>query len=350
VKRRSSPASRFARRVIALLPSVALCPVALLAQASDPRDVVRRVAPSVVLVTVLDAGGQPIALGSGFAVSDSTFVTNRHVVAGGARATVKGVGDSAVRTAIGIVAVDSVHDLVLLQVRGLRPVPLRIAPSRTVEVGQRVIAIGNPRGLEGTVSEGIVSGIRSAGRDTLLQITAPISPGSSGGPVVDDRGEVIGVAVGAIVDGQNLNFAVPSDYVARLVASSGALRSLSSIRAQRAALPGVGRGSSTTRDGVTLASFLWDRDASYDVGVECYPLCAFSFSIRNNLETPVRRVRYLIAFYDRTGEPIEAVEGETTSRLIQPRLASRERHGVETSVRRLMVRVVFRVLDFEIVE
>ena len=85
------------------------------------------------------------------------------------------------------------------------------------QVGETVYAVGNPRGLEGTFSQGIISSIRPVGSDKLIQITAPLSPGSSGGPVLNRKGEVIGVSVFTIRNGQNLNFAIPSNYVKPLL-------------------------------------------------------------------------------------------------------------------------------------
>jgi tetratricopeptide (TPR) repeat protein len=81
-----------------------------------------------------------------------------------------------------------------------------------------VFAIGNPEGLERTISQGIVSGVRKSDNRDLLQITTPISHGSSGGPILNSKGEVVGVAVGMLEDGQNLNFAVPVKFVAQLLA------------------------------------------------------------------------------------------------------------------------------------
>lgn len=85
------------------------------------------------------------------------------------------------------------------------------------ELGQRIFAIGNPKGLSGTISEGIISGIRVLENNDLYQITAPISPGSSGGPVLNTSGDVIGVSVASLTSGQNLNFAIPAKYVKNLV-------------------------------------------------------------------------------------------------------------------------------------
>lgn len=119
---------------------------------------------------------------------------------------------------MGVVAENPVADLVMLAV-GRPPgkvTTLALAEDEPEE-GERVVAIGSPRGLELTVSEGIVSSLRSDPMiGNLLQITAPISPGSSGGPILDSRGQVVGVASWVMAEGQNLNFAVPVARVAEL--------------------------------------------------------------------------------------------------------------------------------------
>ena len=97
--------------------------------------------------------------------------------------------------------------------------------SDIVEVGDTVYAVGNPSGLDGTFSDGIISGIRWDGTDKLLQISAPISPGSSGGAVLNSKGWVIGISA-ASRDGQNLNFAIPSNYIKKLLSSPENLKPL----------------------------------------------------------------------------------------------------------------------------
>ena len=92
--------------------------------------------------------------------------------------------------------------------------------SQDQQIGDKVIAIGNPRGLEGSVSEGIISGLRPVDDFKIYQITAPISPGSSGGPLFDQNGNVIGITTASITDGQNLNFAIPVALIERLKKSS----------------------------------------------------------------------------------------------------------------------------------
>jgi hypothetical protein len=118
-----------------------------------------------------------------------------------------------VRIPLKILRTDEKNDLALLSVDvDLTSKPLPLA-SAAVSPGEQVFAIGNPEGLEKTISQGIVSGLRKRGDRDLLQVTSPISHGSSGGPILNTKGEVVGVAVGALEDGQNLNFAVPVAYV-----------------------------------------------------------------------------------------------------------------------------------------
>src|SRR5213594_1218345 len=113
--------------------------------------------PSVVLLTMQDEKGQPFKLGSGFFIAEDTVATNFHVIDGAAAGYAKGIGQSAKFSIKGIVGLDALHDLVLLQLEAPLTPPLSVAPKLSVNVGDAVYAIGNPRGLEGTFSQGIVS-------------------------------------------------------------------------------------------------------------------------------------------------------------------------------------------------
>jgi TPR repeat protein len=185
---------------------------------TDAVEIAKRVSPSVVLLVMEDANGRPLSMGSGFVVRDGIIATNLHVIEGASRGYVKFVDDKTKYTIRGIVASDAANDLVLLSVDGFRGPALNIGDSNAVAVGDTIYAVGNPQGLEGTFSAGIISSIRKVSDGSLLQITAPISTGSSGGPVVNSKGEVIGVAVASFKEaGQNLNFAVPSNALDRIL-------------------------------------------------------------------------------------------------------------------------------------
>jgi tetratricopeptide (TPR) repeat protein len=184
---------------------------------------IRRVKPSVVTVIAYDARGELLQQGSGFFITeDGQLVTNRHVLQESLRAEVK-TWDGKVYEISSVLAEDQASDLLLARIHqpeGHMPaLPItRILP----EVGERIVVVGSPLGLEQTVSDGIVSAVRDLTElGTIMQMTAPISPGSSGGPVVNLRGEVVGVAVAQMRAGQNLNFAVPGERIASLKPGRG---------------------------------------------------------------------------------------------------------------------------------
>lgn len=169
------------------------------------------------LASVFTIGDEVGGLGSGFAVArddDSTIlVTNYHVVrhlGQGAEVTVRRDDASWPGT---ITEVSAAEDLAAITIdAGFTPLPINDAPP---DVATQVIAIGSPFGLEGTVTTGVVS----AHRTGAIQISAPVSPGNSGGPVLNADGEVVGVATLTLVGGgaQSLNFAVPVEALCRTV-------------------------------------------------------------------------------------------------------------------------------------
>ena len=194
------------------------------AQQEVAQAVYAKVAPSVVLVVARGPDGNVISQGTGFVIEGSLIVTNAHVVRGGTAAVMTGVAT----IPCAVIRLDERNDLAVLRPSATMSVtPLRAANPNT-PIGTRVFAIGNPQGLERTITEGIYSGPRLFEGSTLLQISAPISPGSSGGPVVDSNGLVIGVAAASLSSGQNLNFAVPVDTLLELLAQPemGAARPL----------------------------------------------------------------------------------------------------------------------------
>ena len=190
---------------------------AILGNAQTAQEVARTALRSTVLVTVEDESGEPLRYGSGFLVHEGEIVTNFHVVDGATGGYANLVGQTTTYGIQGIVAVDRERDLVVLKIAPSDTPVLRIGNSDTIQVGDPVYAVGNPLGLEGTFSQGVVSAIRQFESGVLFQITAPISPGSSGGPVLNNTGELIGIAVSTVHDGQNLNFAIPANYLMELL-------------------------------------------------------------------------------------------------------------------------------------
>ncbi len=173
---------------------------------------------AVVSIVMFDKTGQPISQGSGFLISsDGRVVTNYHVIKSGASA-VLGFARGTHVAVDGVLAVDKTRDIAVIKAHGNHFHIVQLGNSDRLQVGQEVVAIGNPLSLESTVSNGILSAIRTAEkRGTVLQITAPISPGSSGGPLFNMAGDVIGVPAASVEGGQNLNFAVPINEVKRLL-------------------------------------------------------------------------------------------------------------------------------------
>ena len=180
-------------------------------------ELVKRIKPSAVAIETFDSKGNTIARGSGFFIAPDRVITNRHVIEKSSRVEIH-LLDGKKFTVRGVLAVDGEGDLALLQVdvpRGLA-VPLPIVRAVPQE-GESIVVIGNPFGLEGSVSNGIVSAVREiSGYGKIIQITASISPGSSGSPVVNMAGQVIGIATLQAAEGQNLNFAVPAERIAQL--------------------------------------------------------------------------------------------------------------------------------------
>lgn len=197
-----------------------LVPLGLSLAAQTGREVARYALASVVVIFAQNEKGKAFALGSGFFVADGIIATNYHVIQGAPRLSAKIVGQRGLYPISRVLMTDRTRDLAFLAVTGVKASALTLGDDTRVAPGDEVYVIGNPQGLEGTFSKGVISGIRSINGKRYLQITAPISPGSSGGPVLNASGEVIGVAVGSLRTGQNLNFAIPISYLSSLLSSA----------------------------------------------------------------------------------------------------------------------------------
>jgi tetratricopeptide (TPR) repeat protein len=194
-----------------------VCGASVAAGQDELPDLVRRIKPSAVAIETFDARGEKLTRGSGFFIEKDRVVTNRHVIDGAFRAEVH-LNSGNTFPVKNVLGVDAEGDIALLKVEApvnqVRPLSLdRTSPQE----GESIVVIGNPFGLEGSVTNGIVSAVRDIpGFGRIIQITAPISPGSSGSPVVNMQGQVIGVATLQVTGGQSVNFAIPSERIAQL--------------------------------------------------------------------------------------------------------------------------------------
>ena len=197
--------------------------------AQTSEQIARNALNSTVVLNMQAVDGKN-SQGSGFFVGNRLIATNHHVIDEATKGTVKLVGTEQEYAIEGYIAIDKARDLAIVKVETLSAPPLPLGDSDTVQIGEIIYAIGNPRGLEGTFSDGIISNIQLDGdsgiQGEVIQMTAPISRGSSGGAVLNSKGEVIGIAASIRKDGQNLNFAIPVHALKTLFTRAGPLQAL----------------------------------------------------------------------------------------------------------------------------
>jgi S1-C subfamily serine protease len=171
-----------------------------------------------VTISLHDVNGALIGIGSGVFVDKNLIATNYHVVEN--EYDFIKIKNNADQTEFNgtIKKFDPLHDVALLTSNFSCMTPIKIS-SNLPKIGDDIMVAGSPQGLEGTISKGIISSIRKFDPYDyeLIQISAPISEGSSGGPVVNSSGELIGISVSGMKEGQNLNFAVPVKYISHLL-------------------------------------------------------------------------------------------------------------------------------------
>ena len=166
--------------------------------------------PSIARITVFDVGGRAVGIGSGVVIAPGTLITNCHVATAGGTLAVR-VGAESLTAHVEVA--DEEYDLCRLSVTGLSAPAVTIGTVESLKTGQKVYAIGAPAGLDLTISDGIVSSLRDVPQGKVIQTTAPISPGSSGGGLFDAYGRLVGIMTFQHRYGQNLNFAIPADWL-----------------------------------------------------------------------------------------------------------------------------------------
>jgi hypothetical protein len=177
-----------------------------------PDQVFNKVKDSVVVVKTLDAKGEVKSFGSGVLLPSGKIATNCHVVEGG---NTYQVGRDKQLVSATLYAQDGDKDICLLSAKGLTGKPAQLGKASGLKVGEPVYAVGAPQGLELSLSDGIVSQLRG-GPPPFIQTTAAISPGSSGGGLFDSEGKLVGLTTLYVEGGQNLNFAMPVEWVAEV--------------------------------------------------------------------------------------------------------------------------------------
>jgi hypothetical protein len=279
---------------------------------------------STVSVLTFDKYAQPLGQGSGFIIGDELIATNVHVLEGSSSAFVFLNGNEKKYSVKGYVAIDKNNDLVILKVQGLYGDKLELNIDKIPEIGERVFAVGSPKGFDGTFSEGIISGIREVSTNQILQITAPISPGSSGGPILNSYGKVIGVSFASFTSGQNINFAIPVMYLSKLKDRISEVFPLSNFLQSSKSNQSVEFGKNL-KEGVIIRQLdldyhnsPWGQKSTERSGVH-------SFSILNNISYAISDVKILFMSFDQTGILVDAteyvVEDENNKIVIKPFLA-----------------------------
>ena len=289
---------------------------------------------SKVAMIISYKDGIPYSQGSGFFIDKNTLVTNFHCVAGAERVEFKIAGNEEVYKGAKVVKASDDYDLAIIKTKQDFPF-VKVDSLGKDKVGSKIYAIGNPRGLEGTISDGILSGKRDNESIEYLQITAPINPGNSGGPVLNDKGEVIGVATFTFRNSQNLNFAMPIKYISQC-------KDVELVKPIKSAKIG------TKSDAVSMTSFIKDESE-----FQAY------FSLKNNTDDVVTNIYYILIFKTPSGEVIH-YEERLENNEIAPQLAKRyATTGFSDwyyyscngeNYRNKKFSVEFRLISYEIVE
>jgi len=239
----------------------------------DASDIYEISKNSIALVLSLDKNSIPLSIGTGFYIDSNRVVTNHHVINGAKRIKIKIIGEQDFITDVIVEKSSHEHDLAILKTKNHR-YHLGIDSSNNESIGSKIYTIGNPRGLEGTISQGIISGYRKENYD-VIQITAPISPGNSGGPVLNGNGHVIGVSTFTIANSQNLNFAIPIKYLSYC----GSHYDVPSHQEKKAVVQG--------KKGVELVKFNKDNAEFKE-----------QISLRNNTEEFITKVTGVLIYKD----------------------------------------------------
>jgi hypothetical protein len=256
----------------------------------------------------MDGSGRTIVVGSGVVIDHEVVLTNCHVVKRGSALAVRfadGTKSASVELA------DESLDLCRLSVPGLKAPPVAIGNVSALRTGQRVYAVGAPMGLDLTISDGIVSALREVEDGTVIQTTTPISPGSSGGGLFDLSGRLVGIMTFQHRYGQNLNFAVPADWIGQMRArgpGDSARRSVAAVQQPQDSLAVTILGQWTCRGSISGRSghYTFEPDGSLTVATTEGKTAAFRYRVSGKV----------LQLADTTGVGAFAIEELVSNRMV----------------------------------
>ena len=261
--------------------------------AQNAEQVAEKALAATVYLEMADRDDNTLGFGSGFLVGPSQIATNFHVVVGAAKGTAKLAGKPTTYAIEGITATDEQNDLAILKVTAFEGDPLPLSDSDAVEIGETVYVAGNPKGLEGAVSDDTINNLHEEGGKKRFQMTALIIPGSSGGPVLNRNGEVIGISLITLEDGQNRNFAIPSNYLKELLGQSGRSKPSWPRKQSISAETHLRRGYAKYR----LDQYQ-EAIADYDAAINLKPDLASAYYFRGTVKRSLGQYKEAIEDYD----------------------------------------------------
>jgi S1-C subfamily serine protease len=248
-----------------ILPFLLVLPVTAFGQVPlTTAQIAKRVSPSVVVIKGKADSGD--VLGSGFMVSkDGKIVTNLHVIKDLKAASIHTVTGK-IFDSISVLATDQRRDLAILRVGGFDLPALDLGNSDALAVGEPVVIVGSPRGLNGTVTAGILSAVRDGGEGfKVLQTDAAVNPGNSGGPLVNNKGQAVGVVSFKLRSAEGLNFAIPINYVRELLNSLHEPMTFEQMRRSLRVTPTTSKAPGTTKS-KTAANAATSTERQLSVG------------------------------------------------------------------------------------
>lgn len=252
--------------------------------------------PAVGQISTFDRHGAPLSIGSGFFIKSNTLVTCFHVLKDSTSATVTLLDSSEAHPITSVLYHDADNDVAIVSVAVPSTRSLTLNKTEYPTIGEKIFVLGNPKGFSGTFSDGIVSALRNDGGKKLIQITAPISPGSSGGPLLSEDGSVIGVVRSTIRNAQNLNFATPA---AAIRTSESSVKPFGEVFISKASLSST--PLSNTDGAVTIEGLAW----AFKYTGTAMPVEPVSFSVVNNTSLSVYDVFISMTFLNAEDRPID---------------------------------------------